>query len=201
MRSLLGRLLAVLALLGGATSGWTADRPVPEFSVVRQTVLRHFQAQRDYRPGDLITREAAGPLLAKLKKLGLPLPDEKQLLADIPAENSFLATQLRTPDGRRFMRQIAEYPDAYDRLDRIARLPHGEQTVRDLIRGPDGYKMLQYMTTTPGGRTMGDMLSNAPGAGDFNAATGRVYTADDLLSRLEKSRDASVKAQRKPRRR
>ncbi len=60
--------------------------------------------------------------------------------------------------------------------------------------GPDGYKMLQYTTTTSGGGELGKMLSNSPGAGDFNASTGRIYTVDGLLDRLRQSRAASVKA-------
>ena len=81
--------------------------------------------------------------------------------------------------------------DAYDRLDRLSRLPHGQQTVRDLIRGPDGYKMIEYMTTAPGGKELGNQLSNAPQGKDFNAATGRIYTAEKLLLRLEQSRAAA----------
>ena len=91
------------------------------------------------------------------------------------------------------MRQISSYPNAYDLLDRLSRLPRGRQTVRDLIRGPDGYKMLQYMTTSAGGRQMGKQLSNSPGAGKFNEPTGRIYTAEDLLRRLEQSRAAAAK--------
>jgi hypothetical protein len=194
MRVIRSILLVVLAAIGGAVAGRADARPIPEFSEVQQAVVRYFEARQDYRAGDLITREAAGPLLGQLRQLGLPLPDEKQILESIPAEGSLLAKQLATPAGRSFMRQVSRYPDAYDRLDRLGRLPRGEQTIRDLIRGPDGYKMLQYMTTTSGGREMGKMLSNSPGASDFNASTGRIYTVDGLLDRLGQSRAASVKA-------
>ncbi len=197
MRSVKWFLLIIVAAGGSAAVGRADDGLIPKSSEVRQAVLRYFQARRDYRPGDLITREAAGPLLGQLRQKGLPLSDSEQILESMPAKDGFLARQLGTPNGRSFMRQISRYPDAYDRLDRLSRLPRGEQTVRDLVRGPDGYKMLQYMTTTPGGREMGKMLSNAPGAGDFNAPTGRIYTVDDLLDRLEQSRAASLKAGRR----
>jgi hypothetical protein len=194
-------LLLALVAIGGVVTGRADGRPIPEFSEVRQAVLRYFDARQDYRAGDLISREVAEPLLGQLRQSGLPLPDEKQIIESLPAEGGALAKQLATPAGRTFMRQISRYPDAYDRLDRLGRLPHGEQTIRDLVRGPDGYKMLQYMTTTSGGREMGKMLSNSPGAGDFNAATGRIYTVDGLLDRLRQSRAASVKATAKPQRR
>lgn len=171
-----------------------AAGPIPEMSAIEKAVLQHFAAKRDYRPGDMLTRDMASPLIDKLRRLGLPLPDAKQILDSLPTPDSFLAKQFATPGGQRFMRQIASYPGGYDRLDRLSQMPRGEQTVRDLIRGPDGYKMVEYMTTTEGGRELGKMLANSPDGRDFNAPTGRIYTADELLNRIEKSRTASVKA-------
>ncbi len=132
--------------------------------------------------------------MLQLRRNMLPLPDYKQILERVPAKDEFLAEQLRTPGGRKFMRQISRYDDAYDRLDRLSRLPHGQQTVIDLIRGPDGYKMLEYMTTTPGGEALGEQLSNAPKGKNFNRTTGRIYTAETLLKRLEQSRAATLKS-------
>ncbi|MFZ1934956.1 MAG: hypothetical protein WCB27_21195 [Thermoguttaceae bacterium] len=195
MRRSLILLTAMLALLAGgaADTPQAVVRPIPSLSELRQVVLRYFRAQRDYRPGDLITRDKIEPLLAQLRRTILPLPDAKQILQKVPAKDEFLAEQFRTPGGRKFMRQIARYDDGYDRLDRLSRLPHGKQTIIDLIRGPDGYKMLEYMTTTPGGLALGDQLSNAPKGKNFNEATGRIYTAEMLLKRLEQSRAATLK--------
>jgi hypothetical protein len=193
-------LLGVTVVLSSVVFAAAADpqrggaKPIPSLSEIKQVVLRYFQAKPDYRAGDLITREDVEPLLGKLQQKGLPLPDAKQILDKVPAKNEFLTQQLRTPGGRKFMRDISGYTDAYDRLDRLSRLPHGQQTIRDLIRGPDGYKMIEYMTTAPGGKALGNQLSNAPLGKDFNAATGRIYTVEMLLLRLEKSRAASLKA-------
>ncbi len=156
-------------------------------------MLRYFQAQRDWRPRDLITRDKVEPLLAQLRRTMLPLPDARRILKDALPKDDFLAQQFRTSAGRKFMRQVARYDDAYDRLDRLRRLPHGEQTIIDLIRGPDGYKMIEYMTTTPGGEALGQQLSNASKGKKFNETTGRIYTAKMLLERLEQSRAATLK--------
>jgi hypothetical protein len=174
-----------------------ADNRPAVSAKLRAAVSQYFEAQEGYRQGDLITREQVEPLLASLRKMGLAPPDAKQILGDVLPADSFLPQQLASRAGRAFMRRIAGYPDAYDRLDRLSELPRGRQTVRDLIRGRDGYKMLQYMTTTRGGKQLGKMLSKSPGAGDFNAPTGRIYTADGLLLRLEQSRKASSKPKRK----
>ncbi len=139
-------------------------KPIPQFSEIRQVVLRYFQARADYRPGDLITREEVEPLLGRIERMGLPLPDAKRILENVPAKDSFLSQQLGTPEGRKFMRQIAGYPNGYDRVDRLSRLPRGQQTVRDLIKGPGGEKMIEYMTTAAGGKELGKMLSSDPPA-------------------------------------
>ena len=72
------------------------------------------------------------------------------------------------------------------------RLPNGRRTVHDLIGAADGYKMIEYMTTTHGGDEMGKMLSNAPHGADFNAATSRIYTANQLLAEIKKNYQQSA---------
>jgi hypothetical protein len=186
--STLGYLVTVFSVasaMAAEPAGTAKKKYVPSVAEVRAAVLDHFQKLPDFQRGDLITRDQVEPLLAKLQKMGLPLPDANKILKQVPAKNDFLPQQLATPNGRKFMRMISRYPDAYDRLDRLSRLPHGEQTIRDLVRGPGGDKMIQYMTTAKGGRELGKMLSNCPRAGNFNAATSRLYTVDRLLSRLE----------------
>jgi len=166
--------------------------PIPAYKDIERVVSKHFGRQPDFQPRDLITRDQVKPLLGQLKRLGLPLADADQILELVPAKGEFLVDQLSTPAGRRFMRDASEYPGAYDRLDRLSRMIHGKQTLRDLIRGPDGYKMIEYMTTAPGGKSLGKMLSKAPHAGKFNEPTGRIYTVDMLLARLEESRQAAI---------
>ena len=182
-----------LLAIGAAVA--RADGPAaPSSAQVRKEVLRYFKAQDGYQRGNLITRDQVEPLLGRLRGMGLALPDAKQVLRDVLPADGFLPQQFASPAGRSFMRQISSFPNAYDLLDRLSRLPRGRQTIRDLIRGPDGYKMLQYMSTTQGGRQLAKMLSNSPGAGDFNKPTGRIYTAEDLLRRLKQSRAAAAKA-------
>jgi hypothetical protein len=83
------------------------------------------------------------------------------------------------------MRKIADQPGAYSRIDRLSTIPRGQQTVRDLVRMKDGDKMIDYMATTKGGRNMGSMMAGARGGVDLNKATGRIYTADDLIAAIK----------------
>lgn len=167
--------------------------PPPKFEKIEEAVWRYFQARHNFQSGDLITKEQVEPLLTELKRIGFGLTDPQAILDIIPDNNEFLAVELYSPAGRKFMKDIAKYPEAYDRLDRLSRLPHGKQTVHDLIRGPDGYKMIQYMTTAPGGKEMGKMLSQAPQGANFNKPAGRIYTVPMLLKRLQEEYRAAEK--------
>ncbi len=158
---------------------------LPKFEDIEKTVWRYFQAQGDFQPSALITKEQVEPLLTELKRMGFNLPDPKSTLDKLPLKDEFLPRELDSPAGRKFMENIAKYPEAYDRLDRLSRLLHGKRTVHDLIYGAGGYKMIQYMTATPGGKEMGKMLSQAPRGADFNKPTGRIYTMPMLLKHLQ----------------
>ena len=183
-----------LAALGLAAAWWeaiacgaTGQESPPSLAQVQTVVNRHFARVPDYRPGDIIAQSDVEPLFAQLARLGWSVADRKAILAAVLADDDFLVASLRTKSGRKFMRRIAGYPEAYDRLDRLARLPCGKHAVRRLIGGPDGYKMIEYMTTTRGGIELGKQLSNTPKGKDFNKPTGRLYTAELLLERLKKS--------------
>ena len=190
---LLGHLLVTTicaALTCGAWSTAQSDdqhKALPSFSAVTGAVLQGFEKQQTEKPEEIISCGQVEPIFARLKRLGWEVSEKEEILAAVPAENDFIVRQLRTTTGRKFMRQIARYPNAYDRLDHLSRLPHGKQTVRDLIRGPDGYKMIEYMTTASGGIELGKMLSKDPHGAGFNKPTGRIYTVSMLLARLKEA--------------
>jgi hypothetical protein len=192
-------LLLVFLALTPATAGEQAGtavtvKPIPSLADVQQTVRRYFQGRRDFQSSDLITSDVVAPLLAELQRKGLPLADASEILEAVPAKDDFLVQQLCTPAGRKFMRRISSYPNVYERLDRLASLPHGPQTVQGLIRNPGGENMVAYMTTTVSGERLGKVLTNRPEAELFTVPTGRIYTVPILLTRLQQSREAALKA-------
>lgn len=178
-RSFLIVLPAVMVCLAKAQAA-----PLPDFEIIERAVAKHFEDLPDYRDGDLLARAPTKELLEKLEKLGWKEPNAAAILERIPADDDFIAKSLSTSRGKSFMRQIAKYPNAYDRLDRLSRLPRGKDMVRSLIVGPDGYKLLEYMTSTSGGKELGKMLSEAPRGTNFNRSTGKIYTATMLLAEL-----------------
>ena len=176
-----------LAVLTLADSGRAAQQPPrPPFEVVVGALQDHFQSQEDYRPGDLVTQSQIVAALESVRDAGWDVPDAERIVELAPADNSFLATQLGTPAGRKFMRKVARHSGAYIRLDRLSSLPRGKKLVRDLIAQRDGDKFIEYLATTTGGRNLGGMLANAKQGANLNAPTGRIYTADDLLAELQR---------------
>ncbi len=172
-----------------ANSAGAEAAKLPEWLQVAQAVREYF-AEAEQAPYEILSRDQAAGLLDRLARLGLKPPEREEILEQVPAADEFLVAELRTPKGRQFMEEIAAYPRAYDRLDRLSRLPRGKQMVRDLIRGPDGYKLIEYMTTTPGGRELGRQLSQTSEGKNFNEPTRRIYTETMLLERLKQSYEA-----------
>ena len=167
----------------------TATGKFPTFEAVTRTVEKHLAANRNYRSGDLLTTSVVESLFRKLERINWKVADRKQILKSVLPDSDWLARQFATQNGKEFMRQVAELPGGYDRVDRLRRMPYGQQQLADLMRGPDGYKLFEYMTTTQGGKNLGAMLSKGVNGQDFNRPTGRLYTELDLLKRLKKTYD------------
>jgi len=161
----------------------------PTFEKVQQTIEKHFALNRGYRPGDLITSSDVDPLFRKLEKINWKVADRKDISKLMFSSSDWMPRQFSGDRGREFMRQIADLPGGYDRVDRLRRMPYGAQQISDLIRSPDGYKLFEYMTTTQGGKNLGSMLSQGVNGEDFNRPTGRIYTELDFTKRLKKSYD------------
>ena len=151
---------------------------------IEATVNGYFAALPGHQAGDIISRKQVEPLLAKLAALGWKVPETQKVLAKVPADSSWLVTNLRTPNGKKFMRKIASYPQGYDRTDRLTALSDGRRIVSALIQGPGGEEMIQFLTTSRTGKNTSKELTRVPGGADFDQATGKLYTVDALLAEL-----------------
>jgi hypothetical protein len=190
-RPSLGAMLLLVAALSSVATA--AVPPLADFTAVEAIVTTHLNHRRGYQPGDLISQGDWDAILAGLSQAGWTPRDAAQLRKLLLPAKDFLVLESRSKEGRLFMRQVSRYPGGYDRLDRLARMPYGVNTIVRLINGPDGYKMLEYMTTTPGGTELGLQLSQGTDGKNFNQLTGRIYTAAQLLDRLQASHTADFK--------
>jgi len=143
-----------------------------------------------------VTRSQVAGALAKVADAGAKVPNADRILAATLPDNSFLAKELSTPAGRKFMRKVARQRGGFDRLDRLSSISRGQTLVRDLIRGADGDKFIEYLTTTRGGRNLGSTLAGARQGTNLNQPTGRIYTADDLMAAIEASLAAQADSAR-----
>lgn len=187
-----GRLLVSAALaIYMADFVVAAPRPQPQDDrAITKVVDEFFASQPGFQKGDLITRSQIEKVVAKLVSDGVTISDPASMVKLGLADDSFLVREFSTPNGKRFMRKIAPSSGGYSHLDRLSTIPRGQTTVRDLMRTKDGDKMIEYLATTKGGKNMGGMMAQARGGVDLNKPTGRIYTADDLVTALK---DAMVK--------
>jgi hypothetical protein len=179
--TLVGFSALVLASLGAAP----VKPKLPSFDEVRKTAARYFDEQPSFSADQILSQSQVQGLFEKLKGIGWVVPEPEKILDLVPTDQETLVRDLRTPDGRKFCKQIASLPNAYDRLDRLIRMPTGRSAVARLIKGPDGVWLLQYMTEDSGGKAMGKMLSNTPTGKDFNRPTGRLYTVAAVMNELQ----------------
>jgi hypothetical protein len=163
-----------------------APRPQPQDDrAVAKVVDEFFASQPGFQKGDLITRSQVEKVVAKLVSDGVKISDPASVVKRGLADDSFLVREFSTPNGKRFMRKIAPRSGAYSHLDRLSTIPRGQSVIRDLMRTKDGDKMIEYLATTKGGKNMGDMMAQVRGGVDLNKPTGRIYTAEDLVTALK----------------
>jgi len=186
-----GKTFVLFAAFLAPIAGASAAGP-PTFDMVVQAMTAYFQSQNDYRAGDLVNQSQVAGALDAIASIGWKAPDVKKIVSLALADDSFLVIQLATPNGKKFMRKIAQSPGTYSRLDRLSKISNGQAVVKILLKDPGGDTMLAYMATTKGGRNLGSMMSDTPNGTNLNKPTGRIYTADDLLAVVKKAYARSV---------
>jgi hypothetical protein len=173
-------------------SSWAAN-PLPNFAIVRQVVDRQLAKRPDYRAGDIISKGDVKPIFDQLSKRGWKVADQKEILEKVLADNHFLVKQLRTREGRRFMRQLSSDASVYDRLDRVSRHKRGPDTIRRVIRLPNG---ATFAKANPGrgNPSLSDLVlvydrgsANRRQLKDYGKSTGFIYTGSALIKRLQQS--------------
>tara|TARA_R110002095_G_scaffold172230_1_gene149628 strand:- start:566 stop:1219 length:654 start_codon:yes stop_codon:yes gene_type:complete len=170
--------------------------PLPTLEAVLTITQEFFTGLRNYEPGDMLTRNQVKPVFRQLQKAGWTVKAENNILKRVHAETDFLAAQLKTGKGIKFMRRISKMPEGYDRLDRILVMPYGKRNIRDFINSPGGFTMIEYMTTTQGGKNLGKYLSQAQSGKGFNAPTHRIYTETQFIDAIKLAYESEI-AQKK----
>jgi hypothetical protein len=173
---------------------------LPEFSWVEELVNDHFAARKDFRRSDLISKRDVTPIFASLKNAGWQVADEADILALILDEGSAVVRTLRTRDGQQFMRKVAGYRLIYDRLDRITRESGGQRLVADLVKLPDAQRYAK-MKPQRGVPSMLEFLPKKKSGkrrrvADYDKPTGRIYTIEAFLERLQESHTQAKKKAR-----
>lgn len=185
-------LLAGLSTLGICQPSALFAAGTLSQAAIEKIVAKECASIPGYQPFVLLTQRDVQRIVDALLRAGWQSPEASELAAAALPEKSLLVSKLRTPAGRAFAKTVSALPKGYDRLDRLSRLSDGATMLDRLIETPDGYKLLDYLSSTDGGRELGKMLSEDPGGGDFNRATGRIYTQPDLIERLRQP--ATVKS-------
>ncbi len=170
---------------------------LPELSEVLTISRNYFTTWKGYRAGDLLTSNKVKPLFRELQQAGWKVKAEKNILKRMHTDTDFLASQLSTPKGIKFMRKIAKMPGGYDRCDHLLKMPYGKRRIKEFIDSPGGYTMIEYMTTTKGGKNLGKYLSQTKTGKGFNQPTDLIYTEKQLLEILKETYELETAKQKR----
>jgi hypothetical protein len=181
-----GNLLMCISLaIYMADIASAAQRSQPDAGqTIAKLVDEFFATQPGYENGDLIRRSQVEQVVGKVLSKGVKISEPAEIVKRALPDDSFMIREFSTPNGKHFMRRLAQHPDTFSHLDRLSTIPRGQQTIHDLMGLKDGDKLIEYMATTKGGRNMGAMMVQVRGGVDLNKPTGRIYTAEDLVEAL-----------------
>lgn len=187
-----GMLLAVVLM----PSAGAAERNAPTMEQVEKVIADHLARKRDYQPGDLITRADMEPIFNRLLELGVEPANRETLYDQFLPYNSFLASELSMPAGRKFMRQVSKYPNVYDRLERLSWMPAGRELIREMTQRADGPEVLLSLTTPQGAKAVEQIMAGDIRGQNFHLPTGHIHTAEQLIQQLREShkQDANGKS-------
>jgi hypothetical protein len=173
-----------------------AKAALPSWEQVQKVVDQQLNSLGDYQSGDLISKNQVDPIFDRLQGLGWTVRDRLDIMALVPSDNEAMVRQFRTAAGKKFMREINKSPLGYDRVDQIEQLPGGrtlgQSTIDLLISTPGGYKNILNLGTSTPKQNQSWMLAPGSQSCNFNAATGRIYTAEALVARLKQSYQAAL---------
>jgi hypothetical protein len=180
-----------LLLISLCSTSSVADQRRPSirnFEDVKAIVGAHFKSVPEFKQGDLITRSATQQLFQRLKQFGWQVQDEKDIIELTLEDGDFLVKTFKSSKGREFLKTISGYPEGLDRVDRLARMPQGQSNVHDLVyKIPNGTDWIKSMTSQANGRDLSNRLAQTQNGKDFNKPTGRLYSVEDLVKRLQTS--------------
>jgi hypothetical protein len=180
------RLAAFAAIVTTLIPGASLAATPPTMAEVKAVVQKHLHSKPDYVPGDLISRGDVEPIFDELIPLGVPLSSgQEELYDDFIPDSSPLAKALRSSNGRKFMQQVKTIPNIYDRLERLCWNKHGRELIDQLATDPQGAVLLKAMLEPAGKAALAKFLGDSPSAKNFSLPTGHIYTANQLLKKLD----------------
>ena len=193
MRSRIIYEIVVLYYLAWNASPAAAQGPkvLPAFAAIQAVVEQHFARQRQLHPGDIICQSDVLTVFPLLESAGWKVEDRDELVKKMLPASDPLIEILRSPNGTKFMGEVANEKLIYDRLDRIAREPGGQRLLTDLVKLPNAARYAKQKTE-PGVPDLEDFLpkgrsGKARHVKDYDKPSEKIYTVNDFQKALHRS--------------
>jgi hypothetical protein len=167
---------------------------------IRKIVDQHLSSKSGYGDGFIISRSDVKPILEDFRAAGWDPAALDRIQQSVLADDHFLVRQLRTREGRKFMKAASGFPLLYDRMEQVSEQKGGALAVRNTVTLPNGASFWNA-DAKPGFNNMVQMLPTKGGrrrsGREFSQATGKIYTATQLAQHLNQARPKQQKPQSK----
>lgn len=162
-----------------------AKKPPVTPEQLRAVIQEKLTKNPYYTPGALLSRHDVEPIFNYLLERGVTIAaDQEELYDSILPDNAHLVRLLKTPNGRTFMKNIANDPTAYDRLERLSWNPDGRRLIEGFINSKDGVTKFQNLKTGDQIGKLSKSLAADSRITDYLLPTGHIHTADALTKSL-----------------
>ncbi len=158
---------------------------VPPFAEVKTFVEQTLATKANYQSGDLITHADVVPILQELAKVGIRFDPTFFCPEVFLADQSPLATLLRTPKNLPIMRALGQKPENYDRLERLTRFADGLNLVQQAFDEPDPIAAVNKLCSHEVAVALEVRFSREPQAQNLEADSGGIYTEKQFLEYLQ----------------
>ncbi len=168
----------------------------PNASKVEALISDYLGNLSDRQETDLISRDDILSLFEELEDIGWYVSDQREFKERLLDDSDWLVKKLRTRQGTKFMRKIAQYPGGYAQLDLMRESKQGKKEVSGIITTPGGEELIELLTTTKVGRNTSQKLAAQHRSKSKHVAH-RLYTKADIYKQLKVSYAAEAERRAK----
>ena len=158
----------------------------PDARQVDAVIAKYLNDLPKRQETDLITSDDIQGLFKELEHIGWNVSDQREINQRLLKDSDWMVKQLRTKQGTKFMRKIADFPGGYAQLDLMRESKQGQKEVAGIITTPGGEELIEFLSTSKVGHNTSKLLA-AEHPKKSKLVAQRLYTKAEIAKQLNLS--------------